>query len=101
MSWFDDEFSDHPQTPADIIRDAYRKFLGRDPSYQEINSQTGNGSFGLNDPRLQMSVNNIAQSPEAVQYGLAHPQGTGGGGSNSGGGDGLSFDDLMGKLRQA
>jgi hypothetical protein len=47
---------------ADVIRNAYRQYLNRDPSDAEIQSQTGNGSFTVSDPRLQMSVENIKRA---------------------------------------
>jgi len=49
---------------ANVIRQAYREYLGRDPSDMEILSQTGNGQFTVNDPRLQLSLENIKNSPE-------------------------------------
>jgi hypothetical protein len=50
----------------DIVR-AYEQFLGRKPSDAEIMGQTGNGSFQPNDWRIQQSIRNIEQSPEARQ----------------------------------
>lgn len=47
---------------------AYQRYLGRTPSEAEIRSQTGNGTFAPNDTRLQFSIQNIAQSPEATRY---------------------------------
>ena len=50
------------------IQQAYLQHLGRVPTPAEIQSQTGNGTFKLDDPRLQLSINNIANSPEARAY---------------------------------
>lgn len=47
------------------IVEAYRKFLGREPSEAEIAGQTGNGSFAPNDPRINSSIGNIQWSAEA------------------------------------
>lgn len=47
---------------------AYQQSLGRMPSDAEIMSQTGNGSFRDNDPRLALSVQNINGSEEAASY---------------------------------
>lgn len=51
---------------ANVIRQAYRQYLHRDPTDAEILSQTGNGTFMANDPRLQASVQNIMNSSEAL-----------------------------------
>jgi hypothetical protein len=47
------------------IRQAYLKFLGREPTPAEILSHTGNGQFRLGDPRILLSIQNISRSPEA------------------------------------
>ena len=49
----------------DQIRQAYKTYLGREPTLSEIMSQTGKGEFGVQDPRLALSVENIRYSPEA------------------------------------
>ena len=50
------------------IVSAYQKYLGRMPTDAEIMSQTANGSFGMNDPRLALSANNIQNSQEALAF---------------------------------
>lgn len=52
---------------ADVVRNAYRQYLQRDPTDAEIMSQTGNGSFTVNDPRLQMSIENIKRAAAGAQ----------------------------------
>lgn len=47
---------------ANAIRQAYQLYLQRDPTDAEILSQTGNGSFSVSDPRLQLSINNIKRA---------------------------------------
>jgi len=55
-----------------MVVQAYQKYLGRTPSDQEILSQTGNGTFGPSDGRLQLSLQNIQYSDEAKQYQQQH-----------------------------
>lgn len=50
------------------IVEAYERYLGRTPSDAEILGQTGNGTFQPGDMRIQLSVQSIAQSPEARTY---------------------------------
>lgn len=58
---------------ADVVRQAYRQYLKRDPTDAEIQSQTGNGSFTVSDPRLQKSIENIKRA--AVGQGGGPAQG--------------------------
>lgn len=57
-----------PLTPDRVVSDAYRQFLGREPSLDEIRSQTGNGTFDINHPSLARSIANIRNSEEAKAY---------------------------------
>ena len=74
-----------PVTVEEQIIQAYQQYLGREPSQQEILSQTGNGQFKMGDPRIQMSIQNISRSPEAqarqtgqaVSYGQEPPVSSG------------------------
>ena len=58
----------------DQIRQAYKTYLGREPTLSEIMSQTGKGEFGVQDPRLALSVENIRYSPEAQARATNAPQ---------------------------
>ena len=58
----------------DQIRQAYKTYLGREPTLDEIMSQTGKGEFGVQDPRLALSVENIRYSPEAQARATNAPQ---------------------------
>lgn len=61
------------QDPYQAIRDAYKQYLGRDPSQDEINSHLGNGS-AIAPQNVAHATMYIQNSPEAQAYRLAQAQ---------------------------
>jgi len=73
------------------VQNAYKQFLGRDGSAEELQLHHANNPNGWNDPnQLQTALGNIQNSDEAKAYAEAQKkkQAAGGGGGNASGGGG-------------